>query len=175
MDEMRNVPNGNGPHSGRSDSEQGSLPGYLREGCLNHLSDLGGFEALRNDELRRGYVRNRIVMPQDTANLFRKVHGGLLMYLVDVTACMAGYSLGKHNVTQHTAFDFVRGVELSDDVTIEARVLHDGRTTALVETAIVDSTGRLCVRATVTLFFVGPVDPDEPPPTPYLGRNAGVE
>ena len=152
-----------------------SLPGYLREGCLNHLSDLKGFDALRNDELRRGYVRNRIVMPLDAANLFRKAHGGFLMYLVDATACMAGYSLGKHNVTQHVSFDFVRGVELADDVVVEARVLHDGRTTALVETTIVDSAGRLCVRATVTLFFVGAVDPCEEPPTPYLGRNAGVE
>ena len=153
---------------------QNGLPGYLREGCLNHLSDLGGFDALRNEELRRGFVRNRIVMPPETANLFRKVHGGFLMYLVDVTACMAGYSLGKHNVTQHTSLDFVRGVELADDAAIEARVLHDGRSTALVDAAIVDSAGRLCVRATVTLFFVGPVDPDAPPPTPYLGRNPGV-
>ena len=154
--------------------DRGSLPAYLREGCLNHLSDIGGFDALRNDVLEVGYVRNRIIMPQNAANLFRKVHGGFLMYLVDVTACMAGYSLGKHNVTQHASFDFVRGLELADSVAVEARVLHDGRTTALVETTIVDSAGRLCVRATVTLFFVGLVDPDEPPPMPYLGRNAGV-
>ena len=66
--------------------EEGALPPYLREGCLNHLSDLGGFKALRNDLLRRGYVRNSVKVPQDAANLFRRAHGGFLMFLVDVTA-----------------------------------------------------------------------------------------
>lgn len=155
-------------------NDTGSLPEYLREGCLNHLSDLRGFDALRNEELRRGYVKNRIAVPNEGANLFRKVHGGMLMYLVDVTACMAGYTLGKHNVTQHVSLDFVRGLELEDPAIIEARVLHDGRSTALVETRIFDSADRLCVRSSVTLFFVGPVDPDAPPPQPYLPRNPDV-
>ncbi|WP_140396451.1 PaaI family thioesterase [Gordonibacter sp. An230] len=154
--------------------EEGALPPYLREGCLNHLSDLGGFEALRNDLLRRGYVRNRVKVPQDAANLFRRAHGGFLMFLVDVTACMAGYSMGKHNVTQHVSLDFVRGVSLGDELAIEARVLHDGRTTALVDTRVLDSVGRLCVKASCTLFYVGAVDSSEPPPKPYLGRNPGV-
>ena len=154
--------------------EEGALPPYLREGCLNHLSDLGGFKALRNDLLRRGYVRNSVKVPQDAANLFRRAHGGFLMFLVDVTACMAGYSMGKHNVTQHVSLDFTRGALLGDELVIEARVLHDGRTTALVEARVLDSTGRLCVKASCTLFYVGAVDPNEPPPEPYLGRNPGV-
>ena len=40
---------------------------YLREGCLNHLSDLRGFDAVRNDEVRPGFVRNVVT-----------VHGGLV-------------------------------------------------------------------------------------------------
>lgn len=131
----------------------GSLPDYVREGCLNHLSDLGGFDAVVNDDLRYGYVRNRVVIPEEAANLFRRAHGGFLMYLIDVAACMAGYSLGKHNVTQHTAIDFVCGLELNDSVTVEAHALHNGRTTALIETVIKDSRGRTCVIAMVTLFF----------------------
>ena len=153
----------------------GALPAHLREGCLNHLSDLGGFDAVVNEELRRGFVRNRVTTPLATSNLFRKVHGGYLMYLVDVTACMAGYTLGKHNVTQQTSLNFIRGVEVGDCVAVEARAVHDGSSTALVETRIVDSAGRTCVLATVSLFFVGPVDPAAPPPEPYFPRNPGVQ
>lgn len=153
---------------------RGDLPEHLREGCLNHLSDLRGFDAVVNDVVERGFVRNRVRVPQETANLFRRVHGGYLMYLVDVTACMAGYSLGKHNVTQQASFNFIRGVELDDEVVVEARALHDGRTTALVETRILDSTGRTCAIAMVSLFFVGPVDAAAPPPEPYFPRNPGV-
>lgn len=147
------------------------LPAYLREGCLNHLSDLRGFYALRNSVLQRGFVRNSIKVPVSAANLFGRVHGGFFMYLVDVTACMAGYTTGKHNVTQHVSMEFVRGANLEDRLTIEARVLHDGRSTALVKVEILDSEGRLCVHAGVSLFFVGEVDPDEAPPEPLLGRN----
>ena len=151
-----------------------TLPDHVREGCLNHLSNLTGFDAVVNEELRCGYVRNRVVVPQGTANLFQKTHGGFLMYLVDVTACMAGYSLGKHNVTQHASLDFIRGIELHENVSVEASVVHDGRTTALVETKIKDSFGRICVVAMVSLFFVGPVLEDEKIPEPYFGRNPGV-
>ena len=155
-------------------AESVDLPAYLREGCLNHLSDLGGFTAVVSEELRRGFVRNRVAAPPETSNLFRKVHGGYLMYLVDVTACMAGYTLGKRNVTQQASLNFIRGVEVGDSVAVEARVLHDGSSTALVEVRIVDGNGRLCVTAEVGLFFVGSIDPAALPPEPYFPRNPGV-
>lgn len=151
-----------------------ALPAHLREGCLNHLSDLGGFDAVANEELRRGFARNLVTPPPAASNLFGKVHGGYLMYLVDVTACMAGYTLGKRNVTQQTSLNFIRGVEVGDRVAVEARAVHDGSSTALVEARIVDSAGRTCVLATVGLFFVGPVDPLAPPPAPYFPRNPGI-
>ena len=138
-----------------------ALPAHLREGCLNHLSDLGGFEAVANEELRRGFARNLVTPPPAASNLFGKVHGGYLMYLVDVT-------------TQQTSLNFIRGVEVGDRVAVEARAVHDGSSTALVEARIVDSAGRTCVLATVGLFFVGPVDPLAPPPAPYFPRNPGL-
>ena len=138
------------------------------------MSDLGGFEAVANEELRRGFARNLVTPPPAASNLFGKVHGGYLMYLVDVTACMAGYTLGKRNVTQQTSLNFIRGVEVGDRVAVEARAVHDGSSTALVEARIVDSAGRTCVLATVGLFFVGPVDPLAPPPAPYFPRNPGI-
>ncbi|MEI3230967.1 MAG: hotdog domain-containing protein [Gordonibacter pamelaeae] len=85
------------------------------------MSDLGGFAAVANEELRRGFVRNRVAAPPEASNLFGKVHGGFLMYLVDVTACMAGYTLGKHNVTQQASLNFMRGVEVGDRVARAAR------------------------------------------------------
>ena len=54
---------------------------YLREGCLNHLSDLRGFDAVRNDEVRPGFVRNVVTVPDGASNLYRRrggVHGGLV-------------------------------------------------------------------------------------------------
>lgn len=155
-------------------SDPCGLLAYLREGCLNHLSNLQGFDALRNAVLEQGRVVNHIVVPQGAANLFGKAHGGFLMTLVDMTACMAGYTMGKYNVTQHVSVEFAHGACLSDRLLVEACVLHDGRSTALVETRVLDSSGILCVHAMVTLFYVGTIDPDDPPPEPFLGRNEFV-
>ena len=85
---------------------------YLREGCLNHLSDLRGFDAVRNDEVRPGFVRNVVTVPDGASNLYRCAHGGYLMQLVDVAACMAAWSLGKRVVTQQVSLNFTRSVKL---------------------------------------------------------------
>ena len=106
---------------------------YLREGCLNHLSDLRGFDAVRNDEVRPGFVRNVVTVPDGASNLYRCAHGGYLMQLVDVAACMAAWSLGKRVVTQQVSLNFTRSVKLGGSIRIEASVVHAGATSVLVE------------------------------------------
>ena len=91
---------------------------YLREGCLNHLSDLRGFDAVRNDEVRPGFVRNVVTVPDGASNLYRCAHGGYLMQLVDVAACMAAWSLGKRVVTQQVSLNFTRSVKLGGSIRI---------------------------------------------------------
>ena len=147
-----------------------TIPDYLRQGCLNHFGELSGFDELENVELRRGHVVNAIRVPAGMANLFSRAHGGFLMYLVDIAACMAGYSLGQHNVTQHVSIDFIHGVQLGELIFTEADVIHEGHHTAVVQTRIYNEDHRLCVDANVTLFFVGEVDPLAPPPRmPQVG------
>ncbi len=141
---------------------------------MNHLSDLGGFREVRNDELRPGFVRNVVTVPPEAANLYRAAHGGFLMQLVDVASCMAAWSLGRRVVTQQVSLNFVHEVRLGDTATIEAEVVHSGNSTVLIEAAIRDSTGRICLLSTAMLFVIGFVQPDDPLPEPYLGRNPGV-
>lgn len=144
---------------------------YVREGCLNHLSDLGGFDAVFNELLEPGLVRNVVTVPAEANNLHRTAHGGYLMQLVDVAGCMAGYSLGKTNVTQQSSQHFVRPVRIGDTIRIEAKVVHNGRSSILVDVCIRDSQNQACLFASVTLYVTGLVGPEDPIPTPYLGRN----
>ena len=147
---------------------------YLREGCLNHLSDLRGFDAVRNDEVRPGFVRNVVTVPDGASNLYRCAHGGYLMQLVDVAACMAAWSLGKRVVTQQVSLNFPRSVKLGGSIRIEASVVHAGATSVLVETSIKDEDGRTCLLSTALLHVTGTIDPGDPLPEPPLGRNSGV-
>lgn len=143
----------------------------IQEGCLNHLSDLRGFEAVENETLEPGYVVNEVTVPDGATNLHGKAHGGFLMQLVDVAACMAGYSMGKMNVTQSVDIHFVGTVSINDRISISALVVHDGRTLQIVEVRIIDSSGKLCTRATATLFVVGEVDAETEAPRPFFPRN----
>lgn len=152
-------------------SVDGSLPEYVVEGALNHLSDLGGFDAVHCTCMRPGFVRNEVVVPQAAANLHRRAHGGFLMQLVDVAGCMAGYTLGRANVTLQVSLSFLRPVELGDRAAVEARVVHAGRTTTVVDVVVEDGAGRACVSATVTLFNVWELGEDVAVPQPFFPRN----
>ncbi len=142
----------------------------IREGCLNHISDVGGFDAMRNAVLEPGHVVNRLSVPQNAANLFDTAHGGFLMTLLDETACMAGYSLGKSNMTLQSNFNFIAPPRVGDEIFICCDVIHDGTTTQVVDARIDDGKGAVFVKASFTLHIVAEVDPDAAVPEPYLGR-----
>lgn len=155
----------------RDSSQVEGVPRYLAEGALNHLSDLRGFDAVRNKELRKGFVRNVITMPDGASNLFRNAHGGFILSLVDVAACMAGYTLGKTVVTLQCDCNFLRPLLIGDTVTIDATVIKGGRSTIVTRVDLFNSEGVICSTSLVTLFIVGEVGPDDPIPQPYFPRN----
>lgn len=147
------------------------IPRYLAEGALNHLSDLRGFDAVHNQELRKGFVRNVLTMPEGASNLFRNAHGGFILSLVDVAACMAGYTLGKAVVTLQCDCNFLRPLHIGDEVTIDATVIKGGRSTIVTRVELFNSEGEACATSLVTLFIVGEIGPDDPIPQPFFPRN----
>lgn len=98
---------------------------YLREGCLNHLSDLRGFDAVRNDEVRPGFVRNVVTVPDGASNLYRCAHGGYLMQLVAIRIEASVVHAGATSVLVETS--------IKDE---------DGRT-CLLSTALLHVTGTI--------------------------------
>lgn len=144
------------------------MPEYLRQGCLNHLHDMQGYDQVRNLVLEPGHVVNEALPGPGISNLHHKTHGGFLMYLIDITGCMAGYSCGKHNVTLSVNISFLHALPLGEPIRAEAQLLHNGRSTGLAEVRLLNAQGRLCANASVHLFFTGPVTPDEPVPRVLL-------
>lgn len=154
--------------------QDAELPSYLREGVLNHLSDMRGFDAVRNAQMRAGFVRNELVVPDGASNLFRRAHGGFSLALVDTAACMAAYTLGKRVVTLQCSCSFTAPVEIGEPAAVEATVIHAGGTTVVSKVEISDSRGRLCVSATVTMYVVGTVGEADGVPQPFFPRNEEV-
>lgn len=150
------------------------MESYVREACLNHLTDCRGLDRVRNKVLEKGYVINEITIPVEAGNLFQNAYGGFLMCLIDTAGCMAAWSHAKRVVTQGVDVHFVRGIAVGEHVEVEAVTTHVGSTSVLSDVRIVNAEGDLCVSATVTMFSLGEVTADDPLPSTVYGRNAGV-
>lgn len=157
---------------------------YLLQGCINHIHGLDGFDHMRMVELEPGHCKVEIDTHKGLENVYGNIHGGAIMLLVDMVSSTAAYACGKHVITLTSNTNFIKGLKIDgSDVTIVADVIHDGRTTIVVETKIFDAKGRECVRNTSTMYVPGNVDPDDDPPVAPLcydsnylnGRNPQAE
>jgi uncharacterized protein (TIGR00369 family) len=90
------------------------------------------------------------------------VHGGVISTLLDSAAGCAVHSTlpaGRGYTSLDLSVKFIRGVTTrTGKITAHGQVLHSGRRTALAESQLKDSTGRLIAHATSTcmLFDVTP-------------------
>lgn len=130
------------------------------ETCLNGLHDLSGFGSIKLDELRHGYAVFHFDASLEMRNVNGNVHGGFIMAVGDITAAAAACSCGSRNVTLQGNFNFCKGIRVNGQrVLIEAKVVHEGRTTSVVELVFINETGDICVKASFTTFSKGRICP----------------
>lgn len=139
---------------------------YIVKGAKNHIHDLWGFDSMRLTTLEEGHAVVKATTGAGFGNTRDFIHGGVLMALCDMTASAAVYSFAKRNVTLQSSFNFTHGVAIDENeqMTCDAHVVHNGRKTVVVETAVADSAGRICVRATFTQFVVQMMTKSDPVP-----------
>jgi uncharacterized protein (TIGR00369 family) len=88
------------------------------------------------------------------------LHGGAVMALADSAGAVAAFlnlpegALGTSTISSSTSF--LRGVTEGAVVTATSTVLHRGRTTIAVETAVTDDQGRLVAKVTQTQAVLQP-------------------
>jgi uncharacterized protein (TIGR00369 family) len=130
---------------------------------LHHIHGLSGFDSMRLVAMEPGRVVVKSKAHKGLENIYGNIHGGSIMTLVDMTASAAGYSLGKHVITLSSNTNFVRALPINDeDVKVVSEVVHNGKTTIIVETKIYNSVGKVAVRNTTTMYVPYKVNPDDP-------------
>ncbi len=80
------------------------------------------------------------------------LHGGVLMSLADAAAGVCAFlnlPAGAHTVTIESKTNFLGAVR-EGEVSAHARPLHVGKTTIVVETDVLDTSGRRVARTTQT-------------------------
>lgn len=112
-----------------------------------------GFELLR---FEGGHAAVRLRPRAEQLNIFGKVHGGVLMTLMDTTMAQAARTVQPDHgaVTIEMKTSFFRPAEGSSLIRAEGRLLHRTRAMAFTEATIYDESGQACAHATGTFKFI---------------------
>ncbi len=106
-------------------------------------------------EASPGYVRLRMPFSEKLLQSLGRVHGGALFSLADHASGWAAYSMLEPNercATLEMKINYIAALH-DEDCLAEARVIHKGRTSIVVESEIKSSTGKL-VAKTLATFIV---------------------
>ncbi len=124
--------------------------------CKNNIRELSGFDAIEFVAVDLGLFKMRAHPCPGCVNDLGTVHGGFMLALADMAAAGAADTYGKASATMTVSANFLRGV--GGDVPyfdMEARVLHAGRRTLVVEVQASRPEGTLAFKATYTMAIVG--------------------
>lgn len=118
----------------------------------NQFNELKVFENYEILKLEKGHsiVSTRVV--ESSLNLYQNAHGGYLFTLCDASSGYVNIANGTDVVTLSSSINYIRGAKLDDVLTIESKVVHDGRSTKVVETNITNQNGKLVVKSTFTMY-----------------------
>ncbi|MFZ0217436.1 MAG: PaaI family thioesterase [Candidatus Dormiibacterota bacterium] len=118
------------------------------------------FAELVGIELAEGtpdLVRGTLAWSAERCTAGGMLHGGALLTLADSVGGICAFlnlPAGRSTATIETKTNFIRGVR-EGSVQAEARPLHVGRSTIVVQTTLRDDRGRLVAQTTQTQAVVG--------------------
>ena len=98
------------------------------------------------------------VSPAIHANFYSIAHGGSLASLADTIMGVACLTKGKQPVTLDINMNYFCPAKLDDAVSAVAKVIHNGKSTLVVEAELANAAGRLIAKARGTFFVSGNID-----------------
>ncbi|MEH6990518.1 PaaI family thioesterase [Cytobacillus firmus] len=113
-------------------------------------SPFWNFIGLRLKELKEGYVLLALPIQKEFINVRNSVHGGIYASVMDTAMGMAGRSLGYDEVaTLHLNIHYLKSV-MDGTVYSEAEIIHQNRSTVLIEGRLMNEDGELIGHCTGT-------------------------
>lgn len=92
-----------------------------------------GIEVL---DIKEGYSKIKMTVRKEMINGFGIVHGGIAFSLADSCFAFACNNRNVLSVALDTAINFIKPVQVGDDLTAEAKELHNGKSTGLYHITI---------------------------------------
>ncbi|MES2647734.1 MAG: hydroxyphenylacetyl-CoA thioesterase PaaI [Bacteroidota bacterium] len=105
-----------------------------------------GIEVL---DIHDGYSKIKMIVRKEMINGLGIVHGGICFSLADSCFAFACNNRNNLSVALDTAINFLKPVHVGDELTAEAKEMHNGRSTGLYHITITNQ------RNHVVAFFKG--------------------
>ncbi len=139
---------------GKTQNRKWKTMDYLEAGRERiRKNAFGNAVGIEIESVERDRAVCRLEIRPDHKNPLGALHGGVYFTLADNAAGAASRTDGRGYVTQHGDMHFIRSVS-EGVVRAEARVVHRGRHTCLIEVSVVDEEGKLLATGTMTYFCV---------------------
>lgn len=88
-------------------------------------------------------------------NLYGAAHGGVIATLADTAFGVIGASVGCRVVTLNLSMNYINSIYFFDKAVARANVIHQGKSTMVVEVVIVNTKEEIIAKAIGTIFIVG--------------------
>ena len=118
----------------------------------DYFSQWLGIEVL---EIKEGYSRVKMTVRKEMVNGFGIVHGGVPFSLADSAFAFACNNRNILSVALDTSINFTKPVHVGDELTAEAKELHNGRSTGLYHITITNQENIMVALFKGTCFRTG--------------------
>jgi acyl-CoA thioesterase len=86
--------------------------------------------------IKEGYSKIKMTVRKEMINGFGIVHGGIAFSLADSAFAFACNNRNNLSVALDTAINFIKPVHVDDELTAEAKEIHNGKSTGLYHISI---------------------------------------
>lgn len=117
-------------------------------------------DSIKIDEARYGSVKMSAQVLLETTNPYGMIHGGILFMLADSVAGLTSISMGKKVVTLSSNISFIKSAK-KGFVHASPKILHNGKSTILIEVEMIDDFQNLISKATFNMFVIGEIKDEE--------------
>lgn len=106
-------------------------------------------------EVREGYSKIKMTVRAEMINGFGIVHGGVAFSLGDSAFAFACNNRNNLSVALDTSINFTKPVHVGDELTAEAKEIHNGKSTGLYHITITNQRGHVVAMFKGTCFRTG--------------------
>jgi len=93
-------------------------------------------------DIKEGYSKIKMTVRKEMINGFGIVHGGIAFSLADSAFAFACNNRNNLSVAMDTSINFTKPVQVEDELTAEAKEIHNGKSTGLYHIVITNQAGR---------------------------------